>query len=108
MTSDTIPNTGGAVDLDQVARANAKEVLDRRDEERRQAFESIAEHDRRMQRIFKGIIARPQRRRMLVVALDRMAEGYTPPKRHNYKTRADAPRKRRGPGGGGKRKAVKL
>lgn len=107
MSTDPIPNTGGAVDLDQVARANSEEAAARDAAARREAFASIEEHDRRMQRIFKGIIARPQRRQMLLIALNRMAEGYKPPKRHNYKLRAEAPRKRRGPGGGGKSKRAK-
>lgn len=102
--ADVLPNSGGAVDLGLLKRASDERAEADAAAEQRAALESLVVFDRGMQRLFKGIIPRPQRRQMMTTALAQMADEDFEPHESNYKLRKDAPRKRRGPGGGGKRR----
>lgn len=87
-------------------------------ERQRQVLESqsIRNWDNAMQRVFKGIVSRPIRHSFLRSAQRRMERTgtFARPARQDpnnpkggIHTREDNPRKRRGPGGGGKRKGGK-
>lgn len=103
----------------KVTKAEAeKQLAEYRAEQERREVEAkevrgIKAWDNAMQRIFKGICSRPLRHSFLKAAQKRLERTGTfelPARQdpNNPKggihTRADNPRKRRGPGGGGKRK----
>jgi hypothetical protein len=75
----SIPGDAGVVDLGEIKRRaderDALEVAARVEREREQAIARIVSKDRAMQRAFKGIVTRRERRRLIARSLTRtMAE----------------------------------
>lgn len=60
-----------AVDLDATKRANEAAALVRQQAAQAAAEERVLKWERKMQRAFKGIMARPVRRRFLHAAMER-------------------------------------
>jgi hypothetical protein len=91
-----------AVDLDAVKfLAQQRTEADERGAQEKQLL-AAWRWEKAMQRLFKGIVSRPLRHANIRRAAERLEAGHELPQ-SGYKLRAEAPRKRRGPGGGGKR-----